>query len=149
MDESETEASWPDPVRLDPDGGYWDGRAREVRLAVVTDERGSLTDIGVGDLGFPVAHAFVVRAPDRAVRGGHGHRRARQLLLALHGEVHVELRAGGRHRDVVLRECEYGLVVAPGVWSRQVYRGAPATLLVLADRPHDPDDYFTDPDDAR
>ncbi len=149
MDESEAVTTVPDLRESEPDDTFWAERAREGRLPVFSDVRGSLTDLELDGLGFRVAHAFVVRAPDGAERGGHGHRRTRQAFLAVHGEVRVELRAGGRHREVVLREPEHVLVIAPGVWARQVYRGPSSSLLVFADRPHDHRDYFTDPQDAR
>ena len=121
-----------------------DGRAVWVPMTVHPDERGTLSVLALAELDFVVVRVYTVDAPDGAVRGGHGHRHGRQILMCMAGAVEVELRAGGDIEHVTLAGRAPGLLINPGVWSRQTYRGAGASLLVLCDTHFDPADYSND-----
>jgi dTDP-4-dehydrorhamnose 3,5-epimerase-like enzyme len=121
------------------------GRVTVLDTSSYADTRGILTALEFGPLAFQPVRVFVVEAPDGAVRGGHGHRQGRQLLLRLSGAIDIEL----RHADEVehLRldgESRAVLITAP-VWSRQTYRGENPSLLVLSDTAFDPAAYLGEP----
>jgi dTDP-4-dehydrorhamnose 3,5-epimerase-like enzyme len=128
---------------------FWEGLVTPVDCPSHADGRGVLTPIAFAEHGFAVVRAFVVTAPDGSLRGGHGHRQCRQLLMRVRGEIRIDLAHAGRHARVVLGETVPGLLVEPGVWSRQAYLGDDAAMVVFCDTEFDPDDYFTDPGDAR
>jgi dTDP-4-dehydrorhamnose 3,5-epimerase-like enzyme len=121
-----------------------EGRARRVPVARHADARGLLSAIDLAGAGVPVRRAFVVSAPANSVRGGHGHASGRQVLLCAGGEVEVELRWPGGGSEVVLRPGEPGLLIEPGVWARQRYRGESPVLVVFCDTDFDPDDYVAE-----
>lgn len=122
------------------------GRARLLDLVRHVDERGELVPLSFADVDFPVARAFVVAAPDGALRGGHAHAAARQLLLRVRGAIRVELRTAEEADVVVLDEQAPALLVEPGVWATQTYLGDDAALVVFSDAPYDPDDYVDEVD---
>lgn len=121
------------------------GRVKLVGTTSHDDARGLLTAMEFGPLGFHPVRAFVVEAPDGAVRGGHGHRQGRQLLLRLAGEIDIELRHGGEVEHLTLDRDRQAVLIAAPVWSRQRYRGQSPSLLVLSDTPFDPAAYLAEP----
>lgn len=121
------------------------GKARFVEATGLRDPRGVLTPVDLAGLDFSPVRAFsVVAPPDGAVRGGHGHRRGRQLLLRVAGSIEIELRHAGETEHVVLDEATPALLIEPPVWARQSYRAGGASMVVFADTPFDPDDYIQD-----
>ena len=127
---------------------WFGGRARLVALAARTDARGTLQPLDFDALPFAPRRLFFVHdVPAGAVRGEHAHRTARQLLFRLAGTIDVELRTADDGARVVLDRSDRGLLLEPGVWAAQTYRGADAGLLVLADEPFDPASYVAHPFD--
>lgn len=127
----------------------WDGLVTPLTLSSHPDGRGSLTPMTFADHGFEAVRAFVVTAPDGIRRGGHGHRRGRQILMRVLGEVHVDLVSAGRRARIVLDAQTPAVLIEPGVWSRQTYAGHDAALVVFCDTTYDPSDYFEPPEEAR
>lgn len=120
------------------------GSVRVLELECFRDHRGVLTPIAFADLGFSAARAFVVRAPQGALRGGHGHRRVRQVLFCASGAIDVDLRRGGSQASLRLDEDRPAVLLEAGVWAQQTYVGEDSILIVFADGPYDPADYTTD-----
>lgn len=137
------------PRGLVRDGVACEGRVTVLEHATIEDERGLLSPIELAALGFDLARAFVVAGRDGAVRGAHGHRRGRQILIQVTGEIELDLVFRGREERLTLTAARRAVLIEPPVWSRQTYRGAAAALVVLCDTAYDPDDYFTDPELAR
>jgi dTDP-4-dehydrorhamnose 3,5-epimerase-like enzyme len=121
-----------------------DGSVRLLDLESFVDDRGVLTPITFDEFGFNAARAFVVSAPQGAVRGGHGHRHVRQLLFRASGTIEVDLRHAGSQALITLDEHRPAALLEPGVWARQTYVGAESTLIVFADGPYDPAEYVDD-----
>ncbi len=120
------------------------GSVRLLELESYRDDRGVLTPITFHDFGFTTARAFVVRAPQGAVRGGHGHRRVRQVLFCASGEIDVDVRLRGAHARLTLDQDRPAALLEAGVWAQQTYVGADSTLIVFADGPYDPAEYADD-----
>jgi dTDP-4-dehydrorhamnose 3,5-epimerase-like enzyme len=118
-----------------------EGRVRVLDLECFRDARGSLTPITLDDLGFTVARTFVVSAPRGAVRGGHAHRRVRQVLFRAAGRIDVAVSSGGERARVMLGEDVRALLIEPGVWAQQTYLDDDATLIVFADGPYEVAEY--------
>ncbi len=121
------------------------GKVRRLQLERFEDERGELTPLDFGALGFPVVRAFIVRGANGAERGGHAHRLGRQILMLASGEVDVELRCRDAVDLIRLDATCRALLIEPRIWSRQTYRGRQASLVVFCDTAYDPEDYITDP----
>ena len=117
------------------------GTVRILDLESFRDDRGVLTPLTFGDFGFSAARAFVVRAPRGAVRGGHGHRRVRQVLFCASGAIEVEVRHEGAHARLTLDERHPAALLEAGIWAQQTYVGVDSTLIVFADGPYDSAEY--------
>lgn len=118
-----------------------DGSVRLLELESFRDHRGSLTPITLDDLDFRVTRTFVVNAPLGAVRGGHAHRRVRQVLFRASGTIDVDLRRDGAHARVTLDEHRPAVLLEAGVWAQQTYLEHDSTLIVFADGPYEPAEY--------
>ena len=101
---------------------------------------------GMVNVPFEIARVFFVRAPDGAIRGQHAHRRCAQFLACSSGAVEVLCDDGQRIVKFLLDHPNLGLLVPPGIWSQQMYRGDHAALTVLCDRLYEKDDYIRDYD---
>lgn len=117
---------------------FFDGRVKLMHYPLVADARGSLLPLEWPHLPFSPVRAFVVTAPDGAVRGGHAHRSGEQLLVRIAGSIEVETRYRGKTEKMCLDANANALLIGAPVWARQSYRGPDATLLVLAEAPYDP-----------
>ena len=129
------------PMTIDEPTVLLGGSVRLLDLESFRDDRGVLTPITFDDFGFTAARAFVVRASQGAVRGGHGHRRVRQVLFCASGTIEVELRHRGMRARLTLDEHQPAVLLDAGVWAEQTYIGTESTLIVFADGPYEPEEY--------
>jgi dTDP-4-dehydrorhamnose 3,5-epimerase-like enzyme len=121
---------------------YFGGLVSAIELPVFQDDRGSLCPIEFPISGFLPVRAFLVSAVAGAVRGGHGHYKARQLLMQVAGKIEIELRYKGLTQRTVLDSNHRALLIEPGVWAQQYYTGKEPTLIVFSDQPYNQNDYF-------
>lgn len=120
------------------------GMVLRIDIRCFEDARGVLSPIHFDPFGFRPVRAFVVSGRAGTVRGGHGHRRGRQILMLVSGLIDVEVRASGA-ADLIRLDPEHrALLIEPPVWSRQTYLGDDATMVVFCDTAYDPDDYVLD-----
>ena len=118
------------------------GLVRVLTVDHFRDHRGVLTPLSFGEIGFSVERAFVVNAPRGAVRGGHAHRRVRQLLFRASGSIDVEVSHAGLQANIALDEDRPALLLEPGVWAQQTYLDDDSTLIVFADGPYESAEYI-------
>ena len=118
------------------------GLVRVLAVDRIRDHRGVLSPLTFGDIGFSVERAFVVNAPRGAVRGGHAHRRVRQLLFRASGSIDVDVSHAGLKARIALDEDRPALLLEPGVWAQQTYLDEGSTLIVFADGPYDSGEYI-------
>lgn len=122
-----------------------------VELTERTDPRGSLTVVQPGtEIDFEIRRAYYIHnVPDGAERGAHGHRRLRQLIVAVHGSFQVVVDDGFNQDKFVLDHPSRGLYVGPMVW-RDMINFAPGTVgLWLVSEPYDETEYYRDYDEFR
>lgn len=130
------------------EGVWFGGLARLVPLRRVVDSRGALLPLEFDALPFAPKRVVVVHeVPAGAVRGGHGHRRGRQMLACIRGAVHVRMVRPPETATVTLVPGGAGLLLEAGVWAEQSYAGEGAAMLMLASEPFDPESYFFEPGD--
>lgn len=124
---------------------------RLIHFAEEVEPRGSLVWAQASDrLPFTPQRFFLIhQVPDGVVRGAHAHRELHEVLVAVAGEVTLELDDGCEQATVVLDTPTFGLYLPPLVWRTQ-HRYAPGSmLLALASHDYDPDDYVRDHDEFR
>jgi hypothetical protein len=133
------------------DGKPTVGRISPCRLVDLTeraDERGKLTVVQPGtEIDFDIKRAYYIHnIPDGAERGAHGHRRLRQLIVAVHGSFEVAVDDGFNQRTFVLDNPSRGLYVGPMVW-RDMINFTPGTVgLWLVSEPYDESEYYREYD---
>ena len=123
---------------------HLDGLVRVLELDCFRDDRGSLTPMTFDDVDFSVARTFVVNAPRGAVRGGHAHRRVRQVLFRASGTIEVDVSHRGERARYTLDEGHPAILIERGVWAQQTYVDDHSTLIVFADGPYESSEYIDD-----
>ena len=120
-----------------------------IDLPKITDPRGNLTVAeGAGIVPFDIKRAYwVYDVPGGESRGGHAHKRLRQLVVALSGSFTVTLDNGYEHRTVLLNHPWQGLVIETNTWRTLDDFSSGAVCLVLASDHFEEDDYIYDYDE--
>ena len=122
---------------------------RMVELTEHTDPRGSLTVVESGkEIDFDVKRAYYIHhVPLDAERGAHGHRRLRQIIIAVAGSFDVVVDDGFAQRVFTLDSPNRGLYVGPMVW-RDMINFTPGTVgLWLVSETYDAAEYYRDYDE--
>jgi dTDP-4-dehydrorhamnose 3,5-epimerase-like enzyme len=121
-----------------------------MQLQRFQDERGVLVPLELeGMLSFAVARLFWInRVPIGGTRGNHAHKVCHQFMICCSGRVDVTAFDGAVERTFAISEAQ-GLLVPPAIFSMQRFQKSDSSLLVLCDRPYEPDDYLHDHDALR
>ena len=117
-----------------------------INLPKITDLRGNLT-VAEGNwiVPFDIKRAYwVYDVPGGESRGGHAHKRLRQVVVALSGSFHVTLDNGFERRTVLLNHPWQGLVIETNTWRTLDDFSSGAVCLVLASEHYEEDDYIYD-----
>ena len=75
-------------------------------------------------------------------RGGHAHKRCRELIVAVSGSFHVTLDNGTERKTFLLNHPYQGLLVETDTWRTLDDFSSGAVGLVLASEPFDEEDYI-------
>ena len=112
---------------------------------------GNLTVANNGGLvPFDIKRVFYIYdVPGGEERGGHSHKSLQQVIVAISGAFDVLLDDGVNQRNVTLNRPYHGLLVAPGVWSKEHNFSSGSVCLVLASDHYDEDDYIRDYDEFK
>ncbi|VVE89034.1 sugar 3,4-ketoisomerase [Pandoraea bronchicola] len=113
---------------------------RVIQVKSHRDVRGGLSVLD-GTLPFDMKRVYWIYESDGQLRGGHRHRVTRQALVAVHGQVVVNLDDGRHQAQVTLASPSQCLIVEPEDWHTMQF-GPGAVLLVIASEPFDADDYI-------
>lgn len=122
-----------------------------VELPRIQDRRGNLTFVEANrHVPFDVRRVYYLYdVPGGAERGGHGHHRLRQLIVAMSGSFDVVLDDGKRRARYHLNRSYTGLYVCPMIWRELDNFSSGSVCLVLASEPYDEADYLRDYADFR
>ena len=119
------------------------GDLKFTKIPYFPDVNGSLAVVeGEVNIPFKISRVFLVSAADGAIRGDHAHRECSQFLICPSGVVEVLCDDGDQKKTFVLDHPQVGLLIPPGIWSKQTYRGALVSLTVLCDRGYEASDYI-------
>lgn len=97
-----------------------------------------------GALPFPVVRTYWIYGADGQLRGGHRHRRTRQALVALNGDVLIHMNDGISREDIVLNRPGQCLLVEPKDWHTMKF-GVGSVLLVMSSHSYDRSEYIDTP----
>lgn len=120
-----------------------------IELPKITDPRGNLTVAeGAGVVPFDIKRVYwVYDVPGGESRGGHAHKRLRQLVVALSGSFTVTLDNGSERKTVLLNHPWQGLLIETDTWRTLDDFSSGAVCLVLASDHFEEDDYIYDYDE--
>lgn len=120
-----------------------------IDLPKIVDPRGNLTVAEGRDVvPFDIKRAYwVYDVPGGESRGGHAHKRLRQLIVALSGSFHVTLDNGYERETILLNHPWQGLLVETNTWRTLDDFSSGAVCLVLASSHYDAEDYIEDYDE--
>lgn len=120
-----------------------------IQLPKITDPRGNLTVAEeLTNVPFDIRRAYwVYDVPGGESRGGHAHKRLRQLIVALSGSFHVTLDNGRERKTYLLNHPWEGLLVETKTWRTLDDFSSGAVCMVLASEPYDAADYIEEYDE--
>jgi hypothetical protein len=122
---------------------------RIIELPKITDPRGNLTVAeAFKNVPFDIRRAYwVYDVPGGESRGGHAHKRLRQLVIAMSGSFTVTLDNGHEQQKYLLNHPWEGLLIETETWRTLDDFSSGAVCLVLASEPFEEDDYIYDYDE--
>lgn len=122
---------------------------RIITLHTISDPRGDLTVAEENkELPFDLKRAYwIYDVPQGGCRGGHAHKRLRQVLVAVHGSFTVNLDNGKEKKKYLLNNPGEGLLVDTEIWRTLDDFSSGAVCMVLASELYDPEDYLYDYDE--
>ena len=120
--------------------------AKIIDIPKIEDRRGNLSVVEeFKNVPFHIARAYwLYDVPAGAMRGGHAHKRLKQLLIALSGSFTVTLDDGHAKRKILLNRPYQGLLIETGIWRTIDDFSSGAVCLVLASELYDESDYIYD-----
>ena len=103
----------------------------------------AVLELGKG-LPFTPNRVFWVRSvPPGGVRGEHAHRKCRQVLICIQGEIRAKARdLDGTEKEFNLTPAGPALLMENWTWGEQEYVSSDSILLVLASEPYEESDYI-------
>ncbi len=114
-------------------------------LPTFKDERGCLTVIEKL-LPFDIERTFWIYGADNNTRGGHRHKKTRQALICLYGEVILNIDNGREKLSFHLQKASTCIIVEPEDWHTMTFKNN-AILLVFASHKYNKNDYIFTPYD--
>ncbi len=120
-----------------------------INLPKFSDDRGSLTFIeNSNNIPFDIQRIYYLyNIPENKTRGGHGHIRLEQLVIAVKGGFDITLDDATSNKTFHLDSPENGLYICKGIW-RDISNFTPdAVCLVLASLPYSENDYIRNYDE--
>mgnify|MGYP004664615603 FL=1 len=120
--------------------------AKIIDIPKIEDRRGNLSVVEeFKNVPFHIARTYwLYDVPAGAMRGGHAHKRLKQLLIALSGSFTVTLDDGYEKRKILLNRPYQGLLIETGIWRTIDDFSSGAVCLVLASELYDESDYIYD-----
>ena len=121
-------------------------KCRLIELPKISDTRGNLTFVEAEHhVPFNIKRVYYLYdIPAGEARGGHGHKRLWQLMVALAGSFEVTLTDSFEEKRFILNRPFQGLLISPMIWRELSDFSSGSVCLVCASDFYSEDDYFRD-----
>jgi len=120
-------------------------KTKLIKFKAFKDLNSLLTPIDNKQLPFTIKRIFYIyQLKAKDIRGGHAHKKCKQLLICLKGRIKVVCRDGNVRIHYILDNPKIGLYIPPMVWATQYFQQDDSILLVLADKYYSQADYIHD-----
>ena len=115
--------------------------AKLINIPTFKDERGSLSVIE--NIGFNIKRIYYIYNTNEKKRGGHRHKKTRQILIAVNGCCEIFCEYPDKRNEVfLLNSPTIALFIEPEDWHVMQNFSKDCILLVLASEYYDPNDYI-------
>lgn len=119
-----------------------------IDIPKIEDYRGNIAVVEGDTVPFRIERVYYLYdVPSTSHRGGHAHKKLRQVLIALSGSFDVVLHDGKQRMTVTLNKPDKGLLITERTWRELENFSSGAVCLVLASEPFDEADYIREFDD--
>ncbi len=117
-----------------------------VHLPKVHNQAGNITALqNFQNIPFAIRRVYYLYdVPGGAERGGHGHKKLQQFIIALSGSFDVLIDDGFNKKIIHLDRPYIGLHIVPGIWRELLNFSSGAICLVLASEKYEEEDYIRD-----
>ena len=100
---------------------------------------------GERDLPFAIKRIYYIHGVSKGMqRGGHAHKKLRQILWCPYGSILIKLDDGTEKAEVRLDDPTLGLLVEHNIWREMIWEQTDSVLCVAADAWYDETDYIRD-----
>ena len=97
------------------------------------------------DLPFEIKRIYYIyEVPRGVMRGGHAHKKLRQLLWCPYGRIRIRLDDGREKAEVLLDAPNKGVVVEHNMWREMLWEKENSVLCVAASEFYEESDYIRD-----
>lgn len=113
------------------------------------NEKGSLSFFEASkDIDFEIKRFYYTYgAKVNTQRGGHAHKKLKQLLFCPYGEIKIILDDGQERAEILLDSPEKGLIVEERIWREVIWLKDNSVLCVAASDWYDESDYIRNYDE--
>ena len=87
---------------------------------------------------------YITKVPEGKRRGGHAHKKLKQVLFCLSGKIQIKLDDGKEKKEYVLDNPYEAIVIDKPVWREMVWLQKDSVLCVAASEHYDEKDYIRD-----
>ena len=114
-----------------------------IDIPKINNTKGNIGDIENDTIPFDVKRVYYLfDVPSGAKRGGHAHKKLKQVLIAISGSFDVVLKDGNSKEIVTLNRPDKGLLIENNIWRELENFSSGSVCLVLASEEFSEDDYI-------
>ncbi|UQD57609.1 FdtA/QdtA family cupin domain-containing protein [Flavobacterium sp. K5-23] len=116
-----------------------------INIPKIENSQGNLAVIEHNAIPFDIKRVYYLYdIPSSAKRGGHSHKKLKQVLVAISGSFDVVLKDGSQEQIVTLNKPDKGLLINSNVWRELENFSSGAVCLVMASDVFSEGDYIRD-----
>ena len=116
---------------------------KAIDIPKINNTKGNIGVIENDTIPFDVKRVYYLfDVPSGAKRGGHAHKKLKQVLIAISGSFDVVLKDGKSKEIVKLNRPDKGLLIENNIWRELENFSSGSVCLVLASEEFSEDDYI-------
>ena len=114
-----------------------------IDIPKINNTKGNIGVIQNDTIPFDVKRVYYLfDVPSGAKRGGHAHKKLKQVILAISGSFDVVLKDGKSKEIITLNRPDKGLLIENNIWRELENFSSGSVCLVLASEEFSEDDYI-------
>lgn len=114
-----------------------------INIPKINNTKGNIGVIENDTIPFDIKRVYYLfDVPSGAKRGGHAHKKLKQVLIAISGSFDVVLKNGKSKEIITLNRPDKGLLIENNIWRELENFSSGSVCLVLASEVFSEDDYI-------